>query len=231
MELVIILIMVMVGFSFALKLTCHNLRGRLILCAPAAVFLLLTCESAISQSKTQIADWLGQPDLMLDTSVWLTIDVAFQICFCALYAKRQGAPLTRFESAAYQICLWFPGILIFPVLFAALTELIFSLPGTDFNLIGRGAAIAVVVLFPMVSYGLGWLIPEKEIRLELLFMINLLIAALGIVATVNGRTAATGTNHVEWTALAGVFAILITGAIAGMACNKYITDKKISKLK
>ena len=62
----------------------------------------------------------------------------------------------------------------------------------------------------MVSYGLGLLIPEKEIRLELLFMINLLIAALGIVATVNGRTAATGTNHVEWTALAGVFAILIT---------------------
>ncbi len=56
--------------------------------------------------------------------------------------------------------------------------------------------------------GLCWLVPEKEIRLELLFMVNMLIAALGVVATVNGRTAAAGTNQVEWGALGGVAAII-----------------------
>ena len=35
-------------------------------------------------------------------------------------------------------------------------------------------------------------------------MVNMLIAALGVVATVNGRTAAAGTNQVEWGALGGV---------------------------
>lgn len=76
-----------------------------------------------------------------------------------------------------------------------------------------------------------WLVPEKEIRLELLFMVNMLIAALGVVATVNGRTAAAGTNQVEWGALGGVAAIIAAGTVAGIAYNRFQTKKQISKIK
>lgn len=62
-------------------------------------------------------------------------------------------------------------------------------------------------------------------------MVNLLTAALGIVATVNGQTAAVGIDSVEWSALAGVVAIIVAGAVAGLFLNKYLTNKQISKLK
>lgn len=42
------------------------------------------CPYAIQQSKTQIADWLADAQLMLDTSVVLTVEVALQMAFCML---------------------------------------------------------------------------------------------------------------------------------------------------
>ena len=75
------------------------------------------------------------------------------------------------------------------------------------------------------------LLPEEDMRLELLALINMLIAILGVIATVNGRTAAVGTNSVEWAALAAVFGLLAIGAAAGLIIYRYSTNKLISKLK
>lgn len=222
--------MLLVSFSFLLKLTTLRRYGRIAVGAAAALFLFATYDAATGQSKTQISDWLGQPDLMLDISILLTVDIAFQLCFCILAAKALTSPLRRTEQWALAVCRYFPGILVFPVLFAALTELVFSLPGTDFSLIGQASAVIVLVLAPLLASGLKWLLPEEDFRIELIFMLNLIIAGLGIVATVNGRTAATGSNNVEWTALAAVIALLAAGASAGIFCHKFSTAKKITKI-
>ena len=219
----------MVCVSFTLKLSCHTWTGRFALSAICAIFIILTYDIAASQSKAQITNWLQQPDLMLDMSVWLTIDVAFQIFFCILAAKAMTENLGRKEKIMIKICLWTPGILIFPVLFAILTELIFTMTGIDFDNIARLMAAVVLVLFPLMAFLMKWLIPESDIRLETLFMVNLIIVALGIVATVNGRTAAVGTNEVKWESLIGFMVIMATGAVSGFFINKYITQKKITK--
>ena len=129
------------------------------------------------------------------------------------------------------VCRWVPGLLIFPVLFAVLTELIFSMPGVGFATIAWSLAAAVLIAAPLLGAGLRWLIPETEIRLELLFMVNMLIAALGVVATVNGRTAAAGTNEAHWSALGAVALLLLAGLAAGIVCDRFLTRKKISKIK
>lgn len=230
MEIVVVIIMLLVSFSFLLKLTTLRRYGRIAVGAVAALFLLATYGAATGQSKTQIADWLTQPELMLDTSILLTVDVAFQLGFCVLAAKELTSPLRRAERWALATCRYVPGILIFPVLFAALTELVFSLPGTDFALLGNASAVVVLVLTPLLAAALKLLLPEEDIRIELIFMLNLIIAALGIVATVNGRTAAIGTNNVEWTALAAVIVLLAFGTAAGIFCHKILTTKKIAKI-
>lgn len=230
MEAVIMIIMAMAALSFLLKLTCHGWPGRIALGLVAALFVIATCEAATEQSKTQIADWLNQPALMLDTSVLLTVDVAFQIGFCLLAAKAMAGTLCKRERVALAITLWVPGLLIFPVLFALLTELVFTLTGSDFQLIAWGLAVGVAIAAPLLASGLRWLIPEPDIRLEMLFMVNLIIAALGIVATVNGRTAATGTNSVEWSALAAVLALLALGMAGGLIYNRFVIRKKITRL-
>lgn len=231
MEIVVIVIMMMVGVSFILKLSCHGLAGRLVLALLAAVFIILACDAAASQSKTQIKEWLGEPELMLDMSVLLTIDVAFQICYCVLAARSLHDALPKTQAILLKVTLWVPGLLVFPTLFAMLTELIFTFTGTDFASIAWGLAGVVAIALPLMAALTRWLIPETEIRLEMIFMVNLLIAALGIVATVNGRTAAAGTSEVEWGALAGFAVILLAGLGAGLLLNRYLTQKKISRVK
>ena len=104
------------------------------------------------------------------------------------------------------------------------------MPGVDFVTAAWGLAAGVAVSFPLLAVAVRLLFPEREIRLELIFLVNLLIAALGIVATVNGRTAAAGTNSVEWQALGSVLALLAGGAIAGYFIARYRNRRKINKL-
>ncbi len=89
----------------------------------------------------------------------------------------------------------------------------------------------ILFAIPLLSAGLRWLIPEREIRLEMIFMVSLITGALGVVATVNGRTIAVGTDHVEWGALACVAAILLAGLVTGTFYYRFIIRKTISKIK
>lgn len=227
METVVIIIMLAVALTFLLKLTFLPPAGMLAVCALAALFVGFSQEYAVSQSKTQIADWLADPQLMLDTSVLLTLDVAMQIAFCFLCSRRvSGERLPRWQETAYLVTLWFPGILIFPVLFSLLVEIIFAMPGMSFAMLGWSTAIGVLIAAPLLSLGLKWLLPDKDSRLELIFLVNLLTAALGVIATVNGRTATAGTAQVDWTALCGVLALIIAGAVAGLVIRKIRVSRK-----
>lgn len=231
MEIVVIIIMLMVGFNFVLKLTYHRLTGVLVTCAVAALFIILVQGDATGQSKTQISDWLNRPELMLDTSVVLTADVFFQVTFCIMMAKRlAGETLSRIGRIILAVTFWLPGLLIFPTLFAMLVEVIFSFPGADFTTITWCTAAAVMAGAPLLCYGVKLGLPEKDLRLELMFVVNAITAILGVLATVNGRTAVKGTNTVEWGALAGVLLILAAGAAIGFLIYKRRNAKIIEKL-
>lgn len=232
MDTVILIIMVLTGCSLILKLTYLPIYGRVIICLVSGLYIVLTRDFASVQSKTQIAEWIQNPGLMLDIAVLLTIDVAMQITFCILQAKKiSGDKLSRMELIVCQTTLWFPGILIFPTLLALLVEVIFSFPGIDFDTLAWTLGGTVFVIGVGLSFLIKDIIPEKDLRLELIFMVNSLIALLGVVATVNGRTAVTGTNEIEWDALWGAVSLSIAGAVAGFFLFKRNNNKKISHIK
>lgn len=221
METVVVVLMILVCFNFMLKQTYRKLWSVAAISVVAALFVGLIWPYAIEQSKTQIADWLANPSLMLDTSVVLSIEVVLQMAFCMLAAHvLTTGPIRRRTLWAYRALRWFPGILIFPVLFSVLVWLIFSFPGVSFPLIAWSMAAGVLVLIPLGSFFLRWLLPEKELRLELLFLANALIAILGIIATVNGRTAVAGVSEVDWTALGGLLGLLLLGGGIGFLRRK-----------
>lgn len=114
-----------------------------------------------------------------------------------------------------------PGVLIFPVLFSGLVYLIFSFPGVSFSLVAWSMAAGVLILISAGTLFLRYLLPEKELRLELLFLTNALTAILGIIATVNGRTAVTGVSEVDWGALTGLIIMLAGGGLIGLVIYKY----------
>ena len=123
---------------------------------------------------------------------------------------------------------YFPGLLVFPVLFSLLVMVIFMLPGMSFQVVAWTLAVVLLVLTPALTYVLRWLLPERPIRLELLFLVEVLLGLMGIVGTVNGNTAVAGINSVDLKSLLGVVGIVIVGMALGL-CYYRVKMQKLSQ--
>ena len=229
METVVLVMMIVVCFNYLLKQTWRKPVFVALSAVVCALFIGLTWRWAIEQSKNQIAGWLADSALMLDMAVILTLEVALQMAFCVVAAHIHTAGrVKRSVVWTYRLLRWFPGLLIFPVLFSALVAAIFALPGVSFQLTAWSLAVVVAVTVPIGTWILKRIIPEKEIRLEILFLSNALIAILGIIATVNGRTAVIGNSDVEWGALGGITVLIAAGLFCGAAAYQ-IKLKRMNK--
>ena len=229
METVVLVMMIVVCFNYLLKQTWRKPLFVALSTVVCALFVGLAWPWAIEQSKNQIAGWLADSALMLDMAVLLTLEVALQMTFCVVAAHIHTAGRVKPSVVwIYRLLRWFPGLLVFPVLFSLLVAAIFALPGISFPLTAWSLAAIVAVAIPLGRWALKHLLPEKEIRLELLFLTNALIAILGIIATVNGRTAVAGITSVDWPSLGGVMAFVAAGLLLGMAAFR-IKQKLMNK--
>lgn len=229
METVVLVMMIVVCFNYLLKQTWRKPFYVAFSAVVCALLVGLAWPWAIEQSKNQIAGWLADSALMLDMAVLLTLEVALQMTFCVVAAHIHTAGRVKPSVVwIYRLLRWFPGLLVFPVLFSLLVAAIFALPGVSFPLTAWSLAAVVAAVIPLGRWALKLLLPEKEIRLELLFLTNALIAILGIIATVNGRTAVAGITSVDWPSLGGVMAFVAAGLLLGMAAFR-IKQKLMNK--
>lgn len=227
METVVKVAMVLVSFSFVLKLTGYKLRQLLLMALLCALFTGLSWSFAAEQSKTEIASWLADRALMQDIAVVLTLDVVLQMAYCLMAVNLMNSgPVRRRTIWIYRMLRIFPGIMVFFVLFSLVVSCLFAFPGVSFALISWCMAGAVLVLLPLAVLGVRKLLPEKEIRLELLFLSNAMTAALGIIATVNGTTASESVDSVDYLAFAAVCAIVLAGATLGFLLYRLKDGRK-----
>lgn len=227
METVVKLAMVLVSLSFVLKLTGYKLRQLLLMALLCALFVGFSWQFAAEQSKTAIASWLSDRELMQDIAVLMTLDVALQMAYCLMAVNLMNSgPLKRRTILVYKLLRLFPGIMVFLVLFSLLVSCVFAFPGVSFSLISWCMAAAVLVLLPLAVLGVRKLLPEKEIRLELLFLSNALTAALGVIATVNGTTASESVDSVDDPATIAVIGIVLLGAALGFLLYRLKAGRK-----
>ena len=207
---------ILVCFNFVLKQTYRKTWMVGAITVVCALFMVFSWQFAIEQSKTQLQDWLNNQHLMLDVAVVLSIEVIIQISYCIMSVHLMNSGKLKMRTLiAYRLLRWFPGILVFPVLFHIETMCMFWLTGIDFAIIAYALAAGIAVLIPVLTWSIKWLIPEKELRLEIFFLTNALVALLGIIATVNGRTAVDGISEVNIDSLLGFAALLVCGGISG----------------
>lgn len=226
MHLVVLVLMLTVVIMTMLKLTFLKPWHLLVITAIYALFIGLSWEYAIQQSNNEIDKWLENQQLMLDTSVILTLEVIWQMAYCLLAGKLlYGETVRKRTIWIYRILRFFPGILIFPVLFYMLVEIIYLFPNADFALVAWGFAGVVLIFIPLGTYLLNLLLPEKNIKLEILFLCSALVLILGIVATVNGTTNFKGSDPIEWKALGAFIIIMIISAMAGYFIREYRIKK------
>lgn len=218
MELLIQVLILFIVINSLFKLSFWKIGQAALFGLSCALFIIFTCRYAVLQSKTQLSDFLNTPKILQDAAVLITIEsaVCFLFCFAAL-RELFGKKHKPWIKPLY----WYPSLLVFPALFYVLTQLIFLMPGTNFSVISYLLAGAMLVLFPALSYGIRKLYPEKEMRLEVHFLISLFVCLLGLISTVNGNvTYAATENATNWKAL--LFSLSLFGLlfVAGWGWNK-----------
>ncbi len=227
MHTLVSVLMLLVILATMLKMTFlkrWQTRGFALLCA---AFVALSWPWAIEQSRLQIESWLANRRLMLDTSVLLTIEVACQMSYAILEARlldtgdRAGRP----TMLLYRLLRAFPGLLIFPVLFAAEVSAIYALPGTGFAAVAWTLAAVTLVILSCGSAAVKMLLPEKELRLEMFFLLNAVIMMLGIICTVNGTPHYGDADAIEWLALAVSVMLMLLCACIGYVAENIKTRK------
>lgn len=192
MEYIILILIIFIFINTVLKLSYWKWWQRVIFGAACGAFVLIVYPYATTQSKTQLSDYLNNTQIMQDMAVLITLESAIYLTFC-FSAMRQlyGRRIKRWVKPLY----WYPGILVFPALFYVLTQMMFSFHGVDFSLIAYSLAGCVFVLFPLLSAGIKWLLPEKELRLEVQFLVCLFVTIIGLISTENGHTVYSAVNE------------------------------------
>mgnify|MGYP000828906843 CR=1 FL=1 len=94
MNTVVLVLMLLTAFNFLLKQTFWKVIAVCVIAAICAAFAGLMWPYAIEQSKTQIANWLSNQPLMLDTAVLLSVEVSVQMA----YAMLADVPLSPLVS-------------------------------------------------------------------------------------------------------------------------------------
>lgn len=184
MEIIIQILILFIILNTGLKLSYWRWWQTMIFGAISALFVIWTQQFAIEQSKTQLLDYLSNTKVLQDMAVLITAEsaICFAFCFAALmnmFGKKEK-PWVRF-------LYWYPSLLLFPVLFYLETQSIFGNPGANFSKTTYLVAGATFVGIPALAFGLKKLVPEKELRLEVHFLVSLFVAILGLLTTVNGN--------------------------------------------
>lgn len=219
MELIISILMLFIVMNCILKLSFWKLWQAALFGIVCGVFIIGTCQYAILQSKTQIADYLHHPAAMQDMAVIITIESV--ICFAYCIAVLRGW-FGQQEKAGVKPLKWYPSLLLFPVLFYLQTELIFTFPGVDFSTLSFGFAAVTVLIIPLLSYFFRYLLPEKGLRLEVHFLVSLFVAILGLLTTVNGNVTYQAVEApTNWEALGVSFGFFVGLFLIGAVWNKY----------
>lgn len=230
MESVVSILMILVCFNFILKQTLVARTTMFVSVVVLSLFVALVWNVAIEQSKTQISAWLADSALMLDIAVVLSIDVIVQLAYCIFVIRVPQYRLAKRRTRIVGTLLtMFPGVAIFPIVFGILVEAIFTLTGTSFQLIAYGMSAIILLLVPTAVLLLRKFVGEREVRIEMLFLSEVLVAMFGILATVNGNVRNSHSNDIDWLALAGFILLFIILASVGFAFHTFKNKKRIKK--
>lgn len=187
---------------------------RLGFCLLLGVFVFVSHGYAIELNKLQVQQLLSTQDSLLDISFVVMIDSILSVYFCvARLGGSDSSKVKRYMS----VLRYMPSLLVFPAIFYIHVNLFFSIVATDFMLITSGWALLVVLLFVVASLFMRRLFAEKELPIEIILILTLLLFMLTVCGTVFHPSATvygSGTP-VDWIECVTTLGLLIIIMLAG----------------
>ena len=185
MELILQILILFICVNCLIKLSFWKAWQTVLFGLLCALFVWFSQSYIITLSKTKFEALLQDTKVLQDLAVWITAESALCFGFC-IVALRRLFGKTKLRKA--MILYAYPGLLIFPVLIYIQAQLVFGLPGVDFEKIALYLTIAVLLFIPLGAWGVKLLFPEPELKLEIHFLLSLIICITGLLMTVNGNT-------------------------------------------
>lgn len=218
MVIILQILMLFIVVNTLLKLSFWKMWEVILFAIIAAVFVIVAEQYAILQSKTQIADYLSNREYLQDAAVLISLESVLAISFCFTAFKLF---LGKQSKKWHRLLIYFPGVLIFPVLFFVLTQSVFSFPGTDFKTVTYVVALITFLTISLGSLGFKYLLPERDFRLEVHFLVSLFVMGIGLLTTVNGQvTYAYDTSGQNRMAVLIALGLFVFAFIAGLLLNR-----------
>ncbi|MFC2391370.1 MAG: hypothetical protein ACFNVV_05595, partial [Bacteroidota bacterium] len=187
---------------------------RLGFCLLLGVFVFVSHGYTIELNKLQVQQLLSTQDSLLNISFVVMIDSILSVYFCV---TRLGGSDSSKVKRYMSVLRYMPSLLVFPAVFYIHVNLFFSIVATDFMLITSGWALFVVLLFVVASLFMRRLFAEKELPIEIILILTLLLFMLTVCGTVFHPSATvygSGTP-VDWIECVTTLGLLIIIMLAG----------------
>lgn len=218
MVIILQILMLFIVIKTLLKLSFWKMWKIILFAAVSTIFVIVAEQFAILQSKTQIADYLSNREYLQDAAVLISLESVLAISFCFTAFK---IFLGKQSKKWHALLIYFPGVLIFPVLFFVLTQSVFSFPGTNFKTVTYIVALITFLIISLGSLGFKYFLPEREFRLEVHFLVSLFVMGIGLLTTVNGQvTYAYDTSGQNKTAVFVALCLFVFAFLAGLLLNR-----------
>lgn len=163
MDTVVLVLMLLIAFNFLLKQTFWKTVGsrhHSHCCRPVCRTDVAVCHRAIENTDCRLLGNTADAGHFR----FLTIEVSLQdgLCPCWPVHVASAYPVKPRTLLTYRFLRWFPGLLIFPVLFSGLVYLIFAFPGTPFTTVAWMYAACVLIAIPVGRWLLLYLFRRRS---------------------------------------------------------------------
>lgn len=222
MELIIQLLMLLICLSAALKLSHAPVWVSWLYALGLSLFLYFNTDFAAEQTRASISAYIQVPSLREYIAILVTLETMLFVLFAFVsFRSPQQSQNRAIKRLVKRILTYYPSLLVFPSLVYVQCKLFFAFPGVNFNLLSSLLAIGLGLLFISLPQLFRLLLPEREMRLEVLFLSALLIFLLGLITTVNERLIYTAPSYeIPWYSLGLTSLIFLACFAVGIISSK-----------
>ena len=190
-------------------------RYRIAFSLLLGVFVVLSHPYVVELNKLQVQRMLSERSALFDISLVVMVDSLLTVYFC-LARLRDREPGQHFAWYT-TLVRHMPSLLIFPALFYLHINLLFSLPGVAFTTVTWGLAAGVVAVFVAASLFARSLIGGKDLLIELIMLLTLLLFLLTVCSAVfhPSNTVISHSAPVDWLGCLGTLGLLLVLTLVG----------------
>lgn len=186
MEYIYLLLLIFVLCQSIVKVSFVRWYFGVTLGVVAGGFILLVSDTAAGMSGQALEAWIGSTTVASNLAVLITIETLIVVSYIFMELRcRLGTPVSPLYIIPLRI---YPCFMLFPMLFYLLVQIYISTPGLDFDTAAYLLSGGIVLLISGGSMLIRWILPEGEFRLELLFILSIMVCVIGLIATSDGKT-------------------------------------------